>query len=362
MNSSVTSAIRDVAPTLPEPIPDTLRQLTERLYASSRQKIPLKQHEEAARYHICAIVAVNRNLSELNITNPTLNGVPLPAKSCKELVQLFTSRLDAKNQNASSPIKNQNLTQTPKKDSTLKDKSTAPVTPSPRKRGRPPGSGRKTPLTKKLEAAADDSPIKKTPQKSSPNKKLQKKIEAFAAKDLAPPLEATVSGLDLEALTSPEKQFILLSSREITALCNKFEIESEITKHIIDTFQQYFNKVTNEWILICGLVLNCYFVVNHRALESQVGAKTSVFKIMFNLQNGGLMLNDIHSSVGIVRSIIEYSRWFKKLRVKYNYPASESISFTSDSMIGPAYRFHSAEAREQQAQWLDYVRSETTIR
>ncbi|KAH3676150.1 hypothetical protein WICMUC_002172 [Wickerhamomyces mucosus] len=331
-NPYLDSAIRDVIPTVPDPIPESLRSLTERLYHSSKSKISLKPQEELARYHISAIVAANFKRSQLGLMAPAIDTVPLSTRSTKELIQVFQNTLVG----ASS------VQSTPKK----KTKENSPVTPSPKKKvGRPKGSKGMTPFMKRL--LEKDTGISLSP---SPSKR--QKMQSISDSDNDD--NETPEKNDNENKIHPNLK--LLTSIEITALCNKFQLEEDVTKDVVRTFQRYFNKVSNEWIMICGLIINCYFVIHHEKIRDSIGSRILAMRAMFKLQNGGLMMTDVQSSVDVVKPLIEYNRWFKKLKQKYSYKETQYSLVNSGSMISKSYQFSKIQNDIQFIEWLGEVK------
>lgn len=307
----VEKAIRDVVPSLSQDVPDQLKQLTLNLYLASKNKINLRPNEEIARHHLSAYIATDRLSDRLRLPAPSLKNFPVPAKSAASLLGIF--KLNLLSESTSS---------TP---NTTPRKRPIPTTPSPQKRarGRPPGTKTKTEFQKKLEAAA-------ATDKSIKNELIEEEI---GPKDLK-----------------------LLTSREITSLCNKFQLDSEIVSNILKTFQKYSRKLSNEWSLIVGLILNCYFVVNHKILKENIGFKTNVIKSMLTEQQGGLMLVEIQASIEIVSNLIIYNKWFKSLKNKYDYPIYELANLDQfGSMISSNYQFSSKKSINEYNEWKKYV-------
>ncbi|CCH40950.1 Origin recognition complex subunit 6 [Wickerhamomyces ciferrii] len=363
----VIAAIRDVAPTLSEPYPQELRRLIDSLYDYSKFKISLSQNEEIARYHICAILAIERLKPQFNFQDPVLDKAPVPTKMVAQLLNIFQNHFQVKSSKP-TPVS------TPKKK--IDDKKLKVPTPSPspskRKPGRPPGSPNKLTLRQKLEKASGDkstSSSNSTPQ-NSPKKQIisDEFLQKTPKKNTqSQPNTPTKSILKFNGnktgptsnYSSPTKYMKLLSASEITALCNKFQLDTDVTQNIIETFKQYCRKVSNEWILLCGLIINCYFVIHHKVINEQLGSKTSTIKAMFSLQNGGLMLEQVNTSVNIAHNLIAYNKWFKQLKIKHGVSLeSQSIASTTGNMISPEVQFHSAQKQKAYHDWLQKIKTE----
>lgn len=344
----ITTAIRDVAPTLSEPYPQDLKRLIDNLYNSSKHKISLKQNEEIARYHICAIMAVNRLKNEKGFLDPVLDNSPVPTKVVLNLLKLFDANLQGSSIN--TPVS------TPQKRRIVdRDPKTGTPSPSPaKKRGRPP-SAIKLPLTEQLEAARSAGSKTTTPL-NSPSKPLQSTTSKTPSKST---MNSPFKNPPASSYSSPSKHLRLLSASEITALCNKFQLETDVVQNVLETFKQYCNKVSNEWILLCGLIINCYFVINHTVISEKVGSKTNVIKTMFSLQNGGLMLDEVNTSISIVQNLIAHNKWFKQLKIRNGFKIEEqTIASTSGNMISKDVQFHSESAQLAQKEWLEKVKHE----
>ncbi|CEP23681.1 unnamed protein product [Cyberlindnera jadinii] len=354
MNNTLDCAIRDVAPDLSGAIPAELKQLTSRLYASSRQKIPLRQQQELARHHLCAIVAVTKLSSRLNLTPASVSNVPLPPKLINELVTTFMTKLDGLGSSSNTPISTPSkarivdldtattpMLQSPSlRASQLADQSPTPTpttTPSPVKRGkgRPPGSKNKSKFMKNLEKRMP-SLLQSDPGSPSTTSKVTESLR-------------DVAGTSIDT----ERHLLLLTTREIVVLCNKFQLDSTLANNVLETYHKYCYKVANEWILICGLILNCYLVVNNKLLAAVVGSKTNAIKTMFNLQKGGLMLSDVKQSIEITRPLVDHLRWFKCLKKEHDAHDTSSINIGGNMLHN--YKFSSEELLHDQEEWLNHI-------
>lgn len=337
----ILTALRDVAPTLSEPYPQELKRLIDNLYNSSKHKIQLKQNEEIARYHICAIIAVNKLKQELGLLDPLLDKSPVPTRTALQLLHLFETSLQIKG-SKSTPVS------TPQKKRALE----VEVTPSSTKRrGRPP-SAKKLPLTERLEALS--SQTSKTPE-TSPIK--SKTAAFFKTSNGSPSVKSPTKYPGSSTYSSPSKHMQLLSASEITGLCNKFQLETSIIENILETFKQYCSKVSNEWVLLCGLIINCYFVINHKVISENVGSKTNVIKTMFSLQNGGLMLDEVNKSITIVQNLITHNKWFKQLKMKNDLSFEEqTIASTSGNMIPKSSQFRSNRLQKDYKEWVETIK------
>lgn len=326
--NAIDGAIRDVAPHVAGEIPTELRQLTSRLYASSKQRIQLRPQEEVARHHLCAIVAVQRHLHTLNITAPSLDGVPLPPKTAEALLTTFIKQLESPSV-TSTPTATPMATPQSNRVRELELVNTTTPSPSPSKRGkgRPPGSKSKSKFMKDL-------------TKSLPSLLHNDKTKTNIT----------------ESLIDTQQHMLLLSSREITVLCNKFQLDSALTHNVIATYTKYWNKVANEWTLICGLILNCYNIIHHQLLDEVVGTRSEVERTMFSLQSGGLMRGDVHRSADVVLPLIVHQRWFKELKRQHGFvDAAQEVD--SGSMLVSRFRFHSLENTRAYDEWIAGIRN-----
>jgi hypothetical protein len=123
----VTSALESVLSDYHEPLPQELVTLASNYNSQAQRKITgLKPDEEAARYMVCAHLAVEKLMSTLQLPHPNGTRAPVPPKVYNNLVSMFRNVL-IKGGDQSSPSK-----ATP----TSFD---APLTPSKRsRRAQPP--------------------------------------------------------------------------------------------------------------------------------------------------------------------------------------------------------------------------------
>lgn len=397
MNNVLESALHDVLPTV-NLLPEDLKNETSQLYQRSRSVIPLRGSEESARYHICAILAVNRFKDQLGVLGPSIDRVPLPPKKTRNFINMFNQQLNGVNSQGSSPSKrspSRSINSSPTKGSPITNvHEMRDLLKTPRKRGRPPKnplsqSPTKSPFMQRLEHASgslihrDISPSL-SPSKS-PSRSPLKRAEIYRddpepndndannpfldsgssplrrQSSQQPQQVAVPQFEEIEVLDGSKFRFKLLNSLEITTICNKFQLPSQVTQNIIETFQKYYSTVSNEWMILCGLVVNCYLVIHHEKLKQQLGAKSLVLKTMFNLQNGGLLMTEMKNGIDLVYDLIEYSRWFKKLKQEYAYPMdanTEGRSVNQGSFITEDWKFENGRRREEYDEWLSNTLAE----
>ncbi|KAH3682161.1 hypothetical protein WICPIJ_006873 [Wickerhamomyces pijperi] len=393
MNSVLESVLHDVLPTV-HTLPANLKTETSNLYNRSRSIIPLRPNEESARYHICAILAVNKFKNELNVLGPSIDRVPLPPKTTRAFINMFNQQLNRGVRSTnSSPSKNRSPTKSLTGSPT---KGRSPITnihdmrdllKTPRKRGRPPKNPLsqsqsphkiKSPFMQRLEHASGSlimnditSPnLSSSPSKSASGTSPLRKGEIYRDPEPGdtnnPFLDSQAHEISIfDSSTLTKSQFKTLNSQEIITLCNKFQLPHHIVPHILSTFQKYHSTASNEWMILCGLILNCYFIIHHQGIKLHLGSKSKIIKTMFDLQNGGLLLSEMKKGISLVYGLIEFAGWFKKLSVEYGCTGDKQLQrnrINEESFITQSWKFveEGNSGKRDFEEWLSAMKLEIT--
>lgn len=352
MNNSLATVVYDVCGVFWDPVPQEFKLFAEHLYQSSKQRISLRQNEEIARFHLCVMLTALNFKKKYNLESINLQSAPIKKNIAHKLLVLFQRSLNLNHIELpiKSPSSSPKKSPGPKTPRKRKNDSSAPNTPSPLKKlsfGVGIDTPSKSQLTKKLEGVLNDeqqkhwgSSVPASFMDSQPSTPKKKQTPNSA------------SSTPISKLTGKS-----ISSNDIITLCNKFQIEQSVTENILETFKQYYAKISNEWMLICGLILNCYFIINHEPLKKNLGSKSQSIKQMFYLQNGGLLLEQINTSLSIVKDLIIHSKWIKELSKKYNYKDDNSQSSSVlHGMITPDVQYHSKAMVTKYNEWIQDVK------
>lgn len=154
MSAQVKQSIKDIIPTLPEPIPSQLISHVDSLYKLSLLKLPvLSNNSEIGRYQICAFFAVDKLRHKLELPEPLVDKIPIAPRHLNKIFDDFREN-----------VLGLERLNTPKG--------------SPRKAPRGPGMGmspgRSLPLTPtRQRSVVGDGDMSNTPRISSPLKRLQ---------------------------------------------------------------------------------------------------------------------------------------------------------------------------------------------
>lgn len=201
--------------------------------------------------------------------------------------------------------------------------------PSPRKRGRPPNNSA-TPSPKKLHAQESVSPRKKRGEYGQ-NTLLRKK-------------------------------YYKVSPKEIIILCNHFEIPRDTAYKILDQFSIHASYLVFPFQLVCGLIMNCCLVIFNEKRLKDSRIDEYLFKKMAALMHTSDM-EDIIESIKIVKELVVGERWFRTLKVDYNYYDGAEYEETIATRLGNMLQKTNILATEDQFErWKHKVLTDISLR
>lgn len=311
----IRNALSEVIPSFQAEPPLVLINYIDSLYSLSTMKLPLKQQEEVARYHLCAVVAVERMLEKHNLPHPEIDQIPVAPLVAKRLIVEIRDMVNNKGGSPTksrmlSPVKSRVSTpRTNRKSAVSTPTSSAtrklfqdPKTPTPsaegtptrRSRGRPPGALNRTTLEKMGQSPFQTaSTIKVITPFLSPNK----------------------------------KKFI--STPELISFCNKFQLPQQVTANVLHTFSEYHNRIKHEWALLCGLVALVYTIMHHDLINRKPSVKADFFDKLHSLQNGALLRQSLSEWINLIHEFFKDVKWVKQLKFEYGYFSNSNIEIPS---------------------------------
>lgn len=303
MSLPVKSAIKDVAPGIPEPLPVSLVSYCERLYGKSLAK-PLNKASESARYHLCAYLSVEKYASQYNLPSPQFQRIPLHPKICLKLIDDFRDYIELVKSASSSPQK----IRPPLKP--LNISAVNPQTPS------------------KLNFSPGDSPFLDTPNSMSPTPRSKRAQSTDATPVRSSPLKklrAVKETTDDEFTDVPESPFLTpnfkavkpysitessITIPELIQLCNTFFVPGYITVHIIQEFinQRHRFVKKSDWYLAFGLIYSAYIRINHKLVKDKPDCVNALIQ-QFQRMRKQLRKNSIEYWCSIINEGVSKSQW-----------------------------------------------------
>lgn len=364
----ISNAIRDIIPTHPEPYPKELIDYSSSLYSSSKTRnCILKNQYELARYHICVYLTIEKFEKRLDLPEPIVDKIPIPRNLIRKTVLEFK-----KNLNLSSNGHGHGVTPSP---SPRKIAILEKVKENSKKSD---GSGHgigslMTPPTKRIRKlndiesdsgednndisdeyySSDDSYTPKSRQtqlmtpNSSPSKNLKSKL--LSAGSTKPKKR------QMKKLTSCNSTTTSISTPLLISFCNRFDIPSDITKSILKTYANYYNRIKNPWGLLCGLVAVVYFKLNKDDIDNKLGFKIEFLSKLQLQQNGGLSQSDLQKWLKLINNLINSEKWFRDLDISsVNNKIEIPISLNSStSMIDFNTMYFSPIYNEEFENWCN---------
>ena len=113
------------------------------------------------------------------------------------------------------------------------------------------------------------------------------------------------------------KKYCKMTTEEIIRLCNDFELPREVAYQIVDEYNINASRLVCPWQLVCGLVLNCTFIVFNERRRKDPRIDHFIISKMC-----GLMLtpkaDDVIECVKLVKELIIGEKWFRDLQIKFD--------------------------------------------
>lgn len=355
-----------------------LTNATSILYNTSLNKVMLKQDEEVARCHICAYIA-SQKMNEKHMPDLCyyLDSIPLEPKKAKHLMNLFRQSLSnsspmkqfawtpSPKKSKRSPVKNgdrftssnpndlrRQLFGTPTKigHSEKNDSLIIPVLPPMQTNDAPPVTRRKLAFeeeethdeelgskcvslknhsTKGIsgngetdideyenhesESGSEEETSdvqERKGRKSIQNKRVKKpKSELKTAKTLRKRGRIPNSLL--------VKKYCKMTTEEIIRLCNDFELPREVAYKIVDEYNINATRLVCPWQLVCGLVLNCTFIVFNERRRKDPRIDHFIISKMCSLMLTS-KVDEVIECVKLVKELIVGEKWFRDLQIRYD--------------------------------------------
>ncbi|CAI4515482.1 CDG_1a_G0024680.mRNA.1.CDS.1 [Saccharomyces cerevisiae] len=356
-----------------------LTNATSILYNTSLNKVMLKQDEEVARCHICAYIA-SQKMNEKHMPDLCyyIDSIPLEPKKAKHLMNLFRQSLSnsspmkqfawtpSPKKNKRSPVKNggrftssdpkelrNQLFGTPTKvrKSQNNDSFVIPELP-PMQTNESPSITRR-----KLAFEEDDDEDEEEPGndglslKSHINKSITgtRNVDSdeYENHESDPTSEEEPLGVQEsrsgrtkqnKAVGKPQselktakalrkrgripnsllvKKYCKMTTEEIIRLCNDFELPREVAYKIVDEYNINASRLVCPWQLVCGLVLNCTFIVFNERRRKDPRIDHFIVSKMCSLMLTS-KVDDVIECVKLVKELIIGEKWFRDLQIRYD--------------------------------------------
>lgn len=290
-NLFLTSAIRDIIPTHPEPYPKEILNYANSLYTTSKMSLPLNGPEEIGRYHLCCFVVLEYYQEQYNISDLFINKIPVKGKKLQNLLGNFRNLLN-----------NLILSSTPKSNRIVNYLQT-------------PTSS----FSKSTESYIDkvrQSKLKTVDQvkKSLYNTLINVESMQTHEQQQTPPSTPRKTLNSTPTKLSPYKARtkVVITTSILISLCSKFYIPKHITYHILKTYKFYKQIVTNSWGLLIGLVGISYLQLNSNRIKSNYRLKKCLIDNLHHSQHGGLSNQDVKNYIKEVARLISNQKWIKE--------------------------------------------------
>ncbi|ONH77814.1 Origin recognition complex subunit 6 [Pichia kudriavzevii] len=348
----ITSAIRDLIPTHPEPYPGELVNFAHSLYTASKMNVPLSGSDEIARYHLACYTVVEYFKDSYSLPDPFLTKIPIPSKRFNQLLFAFKTTMTTITQN------------TPKAkrivDVQLQTPSTTPFS------------------SKSTESYIDkirQSKLKQQDlQQQQVNRSLTNQLLEVAATPPSTPQKAPRSK---RTQLSPSKLSpykarpkLVITTPILVSFCNKFYIPEHITMHILQTFKLYKHVVPNGWGLLVGLVGISYMKLNKQRISKKLNLKTKLFKLLHVTQQGGLSYDECKQYIREVTRMICTQKWIKEAKYDFDtdteteslmkgIAASDSVMSSLGSFLDSSVLYVTMKDSPKVQKWVKSIRRTT---
>lgn len=378
---------------------------TATLYNVSVSKVMLKNSEELARCHICALIAFQKLAEKYDNDLPySQEKIPLPPDQVSKLVNIFKRNIwphspqkDTEGQllkfdDTASPsvrksaVKNARFTgidpkslqeqlfQTPSKSRTksgIQPLKNVDLSPS---------KGSRASVRRKLVFEADTEnglplPILATPKNKTDMINIPQVFGSVEDDPESPLRQSPFRDSPSKYTPSPRKKrgkynewnmlykkYYRPSTAELVTLCNEFELPEEVTATIISEFNNNATYLAYPTQLVCGLVLLCSFVVFNQQRNQDSTIDNKLMKKMA-AQMRTTNDEDIMEAIKITKELIDGEKWYRELRVKFDYydgsDFDNAIAVRIGSMLQDEYEVVS---EEQYSNWKRRIMVDLSLR
>ncbi|CDK29685.1 unnamed protein product [Kuraishia capsulata CBS 1993] len=184
---------------------------------------------------------------------------------------------------------------------------------------------------KVIEDADSQSPADSTPKKRGRPRKHPLPEETGIA------LKGNSALIDVQ-IESTKKPMTL---KQLETFCRRLDIPLATIQNIILSFNEFRNRIKNEWALLCGLVAVAYTRLYHSECNSEIGVKKSFYDNLHELQNGGLRKQDLGYWVGVVERLVSSKQWVRNLEMVSGNPEKWMELPTIGDMVSASVRYTS---------------------
>ncbi|CAB4254209.1 similar to Saccharomyces cerevisiae YHR118C ORC6 Subunit of the origin recognition complex [Maudiozyma barnettii] len=105
---------------------------------------------------------------------------------------------------------------------------------------------------------------------------------------------------------------------EVIQLCNQFELPKAIALHVLDSFLINANYLMCPWQFLCGLVMNCVYVIFHERRSKDPRVDHLIMeKMLYSMHCSGV--EEVVECIKIVREVVTGEKWFRDMQINNNY-------------------------------------------
>ncbi|SMN18929.1 similar to Saccharomyces cerevisiae YHR118C ORC6 Subunit of the origin recognition complex [Maudiozyma saulgeensis] len=162
-----------------------------------------------------------------------------------------------------------------------------------------------------------DDPKNESDKKEGLNTASQKRAQLSKTQRMgAVKFNKTHSAIDKANLLT--RRYAKPTLDEVIQVCNQFELPRAIALHVIDSFLMNANYLMCPWQFVCGLVMNCVYVVFHeRRLKDPRVDHLIMEKMMHLMHCPGA--EEVVECIKIVKESLTGEKWFRDMQINNNY-------------------------------------------
>ncbi|KAG5369972.1 hypothetical protein CJU90_1295 [Yarrowia sp. C11] len=321
-------------------IPKEVTNLASTLMGKA-QTIPMKPNEAPARMALCAHVAIEKLLIELQLPAPKQSQPPVPPRSYEKLLQVFREELLGAPPGPSTPRKRRSPTKNPElaAQRTPKTPRTArQVQKDIQESGRSDANVIGEDLVNSEVIGEEDGLLPETPsKKKSPQKSPRK----------GGPKQDDPQPADIEFIAK----------------------ELRFPKHALEGVQRgfdfYWALVKDRWGLLFGLLMTIAFHIQHRSFTDTEATKEAFKQRALQLtRRAGMPEDRVEEWIGWTETILKDQMWVKILEQKsgiapgviqrqLDRQTSKSSFSGIGNMIPASFAFNSYRKKNDYANWKE---------
>lgn len=114
-----------------------------------------------------------------------------------------------------------------------------------------------------------------------------------------------------------QRKHFKIKTNDIISVCNQFEIPKDTAYNILHQFMELSTFLQCPWQLLCGLIINCTFIVHNEKRRKDPRIDHMILERMCLLMKTS-DVSEVLNCIKTVKEVIVGENWFRNLQIKYD--------------------------------------------